>query len=263
MLENRLCGCGVPFRGCPVWGTIFDKAFGGIDQIDPRKMLSLIWKVRTRHFPLLSLPFGKRLLIPRLRDVSGWLQDLYLSIHSSTRNSVIVDSSKVPTYGYVVRLLPTIDLYVVHLVRDSRAVAYSFRRRKLELDTPGYLPQRSPVSVSMLWNGMNMGVEMLLKEFPRRYMLLRYEDFVQKPRESIVEILDFLGVEAPMLPFRADHQVTIEATHTVSGNPDRFRTGRIAIRLDDEWKTKMRRSDKAVVTALTWPLLVKYGYLGG
>jgi hypothetical protein len=48
----------------------------------------------------------------------------------------------------------------------------------------------------------------------------------------------------------------------VSGNPSRFRTGKIELQLDEEWKVKMRGADKNVVTALTAPLLLKYGYLG-
>src|SRR5439155_8900119 len=30
--ENRLCGCGVRFRECPVWRSILDDAFGGVDR---------------------------------------------------------------------------------------------------------------------------------------------------------------------------------------------------------------------------------------
>jgi uncharacterized protein YndB with AHSA1/START domain len=48
----------------------------------------------------------------------------------------------------------------------------------------------------------------------------------------------------------------------VSGNPSRFKTGNIDLRPDEEWKVKMRGADKNVVTALTAPLLLKYGYLG-
>jgi hypothetical protein len=35
----------------------------------------------------------------------------------------------------------------------------------------------------------------------------------------------------------------------------------IELRPDEEWKVKMRGADKNVVTALTAPLLLKYGYL--
>ena len=57
-------------------------------------------------------------------------------------------------------------------------------------------------------------------------------------------------------------EISLSLDHTVSGNPGRFRKGTIELRADEEWKAKMRGADKNVVTALTAPLLLKYGYLG-
>jgi hypothetical protein len=49
-------------------------------------------------------------------------------------------------------------------------------------------------------------------------------------------------------------------SHTVSGNPNRFDTGAVALRQDSEWQNKMNPCDKALVTALTLPLLKHYRY---
>ncbi len=50
--------------------------------------------------------------------------------------------------------------------------------------------------------------------------------------------------------------------HSVGGNPVRFKRGGITLRVDDEWKTQMPFSHKLIVTAITLPLLIAYGYLG-
>ena len=50
------------------------------------------------------------------------------------------------------------------------------------------------------------------------------------------------------------------ASHGLSGNPGRFRSGPIELRQDDGWTTEMPTADRAVVTALTLPLLRTYGY---
>jgi hypothetical protein len=71
-----------------------------------------------------------------------------------------------------------------------------------------------------------------------------------------------LEYEAGSLPIVRGRELSLSVDHTVSGNPSRFRTGNIELRPDEEWKVKMRRADKNVVTALTAPLLLKYGYLG-
>ena len=43
----------------------------------------------------------------------------------------------------------------------------------------------------------------------------------------------------------------------------RFTTGRVPIRYDAAWHTAMRPGNKRTVTALTLPLLMRYGYLRG
>jgi hypothetical protein len=46
----------------------------------------------------------------------------------------------------------------------------------------------------------------------------------------------------------------------VAGNPNRFKTGQVTIRLDDEWTRRMPRTRRLVVRALLWPFLLRYGY---
>ena len=52
----------------------------------------------------------------------------------------------------------------------------------------------------------------------------------------------------------------LAATHSVSGNPNRFGTGEVELRADEEWRRAMRGLDRGMVTALTWPLLLRYRY---
>src|SRR5207245_1394083 len=80
--------------------------------------------------------------------------------------------------------------------------------------------------------------------------------FVRQPRSSVARILDFAGHAADLdAVFSDERTARLAVTHTVAGNPDRLRTGEISVRLDDEWRTKMRRRDRALVTAMTAPLL--------
>jgi hypothetical protein len=43
----------------------------------------------------------------------------------------------------------------------------------------------------------------------------------------------------------------------------RFQTGPVLLRRDDTWRTRLALVDRRRVTALTFPLLRHYGYLGG
>jgi hypothetical protein len=50
--------------------------------------------------------------------------------------------------------------------------------------------------------------------------------------------------------------------HTLGGNPVKFRTGPVQLRLDDEWQTMMDQRHRLLVTGLSWPMIAAYGYLG-
>lgn len=88
---------------------------------------------------------------------------------------------------------------------------------------------------------------------------VQYEQFVASPGQAIKRIVRFANESSP-LPEMGDGYVFMKTHHTVEGNPDRFRTGPVALRPDDEWRLKMRPFDRALVTLLTWPLLLRYGY---
>ena len=259
--ENGLCGCGHPLMGCEVWGEVL--ADDDVAAIDAGEMARIEGGgVRTRHLPLALLPRGRKMLDLRLKRYAGNLDAVYRAIQRTTGARVIVDSSKNPMYGRVLGTVPSIDLYVVHLVRDPRAAAYSWLRKKMQPDRGefGYMDQHAPAKSSVLWTLWNGASGVFWGRTPGRYLRLRYEDFVADPREALTRILEMVGEGGADLPFVSGRAVELGVSHTVAGNPNRFKTGGIELRLDDEWKGKMRIRDRALVTLLTFPLLKRYGY---
>jgi hypothetical protein len=111
----------------------------------------------------------------------------------------------------------------------------------------------------LVWDEWNLAIENVWRRNPDRYMLLRYEDFVQSPRSSVQDVLQFLGEEAES-PFVGEREIAMEVPHTFSGNPDRFQNGTVTIKPDEAWRGNMSVTRQAMVTALTWPGLVRYEY---
>jgi Sulfotransferase family len=263
VIENRLCGCGRPFRECPVWTKVMEEAFGGMDGIDPREMMRLQnLGTRTRHIPLMLTARGDRVLKERLEKLLISYRRLYGAIGSVTGSRVIVDSSKEPAHGYAMSLVPDLDFYVLHLIRDPRAAAYSWLKKKPQpdTDTREHMVQFSPTKSSALWDTWNASAEALWRRTPEKYLRLRYEDFVTDPRRSFERILRLLGEESAEPPLASDREVRLGVSHTVSGNPNRFETGAVELRPDHEWISNMSSRNRALVTALTLPLLPHYGY---
>jgi hypothetical protein len=262
VIENRLCGCGRPFRECPVWTRVMDEAFGGMDEVNAREMMQLQASgTRTRHIPLMLSDRGRRRLAERLEKFLINYRRLYEAMGSITDSRVIVDSSKEPAHGYAMSMVPDLDFYVVHLIRDPRAAAYSWLKKKPQPDSEEieHMVRFSPTKSSALWVSWNASAEALWRHTPDRYLRLRYEDFVAEPRESLKRILGLVGVTAE-LPLAGEREVMLGVSHTVSGNPNRFETGAVELRPDREWISEMNPRDRALVTALTFPLMKRYGY---
>jgi hypothetical protein len=261
---ERICSCGVPFRSCPEWTAVFRQAFGSMDAVDRRALSASSWKF-SMHKRLVAPTMGQTAFPWEREELDtflGALDRLYAAIPQATGSRLIVDASKWPMYGAMVSMLPSVEMYVLHLVRDPRAVAFSWTRSKVR---PGemYIPRQNVLKTTGYWVAVNPAVEQYWNAGANpRYMRMTYESFVQSPRASLERILEFVGASGLTLPLRGERTVMTDATHSVAGNESRAARGELALRLDDEWRRKLPRHHRAVVEALTWPMLVKYGYEG-
>jgi len=195
ILKNRLCGCGIPSRECELWKNIIKTAYGGYENINPDEMVKLMKAgTRTSHLPLMIFPFWKNNLKENLGAYLENLEKLYQAIKDVTSCSVIVDSSKSSGYSSLLGMISSFDLYVVHLVRDPRAVTYSWQRKKSLPDKKEHLQfnNYSVFGSSLRWTVRNLASEVFWKRHKEKYLLFRYEDFIEKPKDSIQKILNFV-----------------------------------------------------------------------
>ncbi|MGF1473511.1 MAG: sulfotransferase [Rubrobacteraceae bacterium] len=257
-IENRLCGCGRPFDECPVWTEVVAEAFpDGVAALEMMRLQAA--GARTRHIPLMLSEKGTEIVTHRLGKWRANTGRLYGALQSVTNSRVIVDSSKEPAYGYALSTVPGVDFRVLHLVRDPRAAAYSWLKKKHQPDSEDreFMHRFSPTKSAALWDTWNTSAETLWRG--GKYLRLHYEDFVYEPRKSFGRILDLLDEDAE-LPLAGEREVMLGISHTVSGNPNRFDTGSVALKPDRAWTKEMNPKDRNLVTALTLPLLYRYGY---
>ena len=258
LVQNRRCGCGVPPRQCETWQAVLTRAFGHGEAPDAERLHRLaLTCTRTRH---LLAHVRRRCEAPA--EYREALARLYRAIRDVTGCRVVVDSTKHPAYASVLGNVPGVDLRVVHVVRDPRAVAYSWIRKKVQLDEarPRYMRSHGALYSAVMWDLLNLTTERLWRRPGAPYLLVRYEDFVRNPRESIERVVDFAGEPEAQLPFRSERSVVLSGNHTISGNPSRFKSGLVEIEPDDEWLVRMRRRDEWVSTGSTLPFLKHFGY---
>lgn len=264
VVEDRRCGCGRPVRSCPVWRAVLWQVFGRLVDVADAERLDALARDRLRAHWLRAIAHARRAGSFDGDEYRGALADLYRAVRDVTGCGVVVDSSKSPVYASLLATVPGIRLHVVHLVRDARAAAFSNRRFRAlpDFGDRRLMPRERPVVTARRWAKNHALCEVLLPGHVDSFTRLRYEDFVDRPVPTLERIMATTGVAAA-LPFTGERTVRLAATHSVSGNPSRFRLGDVTLRLDDEWRNAMSLPDRAVVTTVTWPLLLRHHYVLG
>ena len=260
LAEDALCGCGESFSACPFWDSVGDVAFGGWSSLDAATLVRLRGRVdRIRYLPFL-VTRGPRRYRAALAEYVSFVERLYRAISVVSGDQLIVDSSKDVSTAYLLTRASRLDVRVLHLVRDPRAVAYSWTKHVTKPGTSVEMDRYPPVKTAGWYLVFNALIHALrLWGTPMRF--LRYEDFTRDPEGQIVAVLGFAGDPQLELPFVAGRTLELGAHHSMGGNPMRFQTGAIEVRRDDAWRDKLPISDRRVVTAVTLPLLALYRYV--
>jgi hypothetical protein len=264
--HNVLCACGEPFLKCPFWSKVGERAFGGWERLDVDEVLAMQRSVqRNRFIPAFvaidRLPGFRR----RQEAYSYYLGRLYRGIAEVAGARVVVDGTKIPSGAYMAWRTPGIELRLLHLLRDPRAVAYSWSkvvRRPEVVESDEYLPVYSPLRASGQYDYYHASYE-LLRMLGVVTMRLRYEDFVLDPPGTVAAIARFAGLSPTPddLAFVSAESVEVGVGHSPAGNPMRFANGRLKVRLDDAWRREYEPGPRRTVGLLTSPLLARYGYL--
>jgi UDP-N-acetylglucosamine transferase subunit ALG13 len=260
--DNELCGCGQPFRVCSFWSQVGDVAFGGWDRLDADTAVDLRFSVdRNRYLPMLLRPGLSSRYQRRHQQYLERLSRLYRAIAEVAGASVIIDSSKHASYALLLSRMPSVDLRLLHVVRDSRAVAHAWTKTVARPEAGGIpMPVYGPAKAAVLWDVQNAVIEQLGRTHP--YLRVRYEDFVRAPKDALVDAARLSGVDdvGTVLGMLDGDTLSLGPSHTVAGNPMRFVSGNVTIRSDETWQMDMPTGRRRLVGALTLPLQHHYGY---
>ena len=263
--RNELCGCGERFLSCPFWTEVGQNAFGGWDTVSVEHVLALQRSVdRNRFIPGLASAHATSAFSGRLDEFRQILSMLYAAIRDVAGCDAIIDSSKHVSYAYVLRGTPGIDLRVLHVVRDSPAVAHSWNkvvsRPEGRLGGDPLMTRWTPAKTAGHWVVQNLLAESLAaRSVP--VQRVRYEDFVAEPDRVVRGLTGFaVGTPGAKVPGIAEGLVTLGTHHSVSGNPMRFTTGATQLAADDAWRLGLSARDRRMVELITAPLRYRYGY---
>jgi hypothetical protein len=251
---NNLCGCGRVLTSCPLWSRILTE-LRPPGAAEDEHAATVIGRqrahVRTRHTWRV---LRRGLSCDGVREHANLMAQAYHLIAERTGARVIVDTTKIPGEAALLPHLDGVKPRYAHLVRDPRAVAQSWRHWKQYVYT-------MPASKSTAyWHGFNLACQAIVRRYREESLFLRYEEFIADPAAVIDALLRLCGADPAANPVRG-RVIELRTNHTVTGNPDRFRTGPTLIRdADDAWRDGLPPSAKLATLALSWPAFGRYGY---
>lgn len=259
---NWMCACGLNIAACATWLGIFQKAFGGLENTPVERMRDAVQALLNKRRHGLHVLHPPHRPGPEESYALAQLSLFYRGMAEATGSRVIVDSSKVPLYASWLRDVPGVEVYYLHLVRDPRAVAFSWSREKANMSGrgSGHLPRRSTAQSALRWIGVNQIFRSFGRQHPDRYLFMRYMDFLKDPQGWMDRILSFVGEASAPNPVSASHHVNLPTPHLAFGNPGRFRHGEAVLTPRLEWRTEMPKRDRRLVTALCAPWMLRFGY---
>lgn len=261
--NGHLCGCGAKGTECPSWGAVLARAFPEgpptPDHFQPlmRRLTGPTGLARR------ALRLGAGPAAAELEEMRSAFGALYAAIAAESGRDIIIDSSKNVRLAIMLNGMPGVEIRLVHLIRDSRASAFSWTRvRSYPVGGGVQAPmlRLAPRKTARWWAAATV-LGTLAPITGLRTKRVHYEDLVARPNETVSAIRQWARLPAAAPPVGSAGVAPLGVHHSVSGNPMRFDQGATPIRLDDEWRRAMPGRDKAVVTVLTLPWLLAYRYL--
>jgi hypothetical protein len=256
--QESTCACGKNLLQCEYWNKTLRhlKENHNWDQVQREQNHSDHWK------PFKSYKSNRP--YPHYQQFN---QDLFNSLKRETPElRYFIDSSKTARVNYYrPKSLSQqgFSIKLIHLVRDGRGCMWSLidkgSNRKLERAEKGSV--LFPVARSLFsWNLSNRAALKWKKNYSEDYLEVRYEDFVEKPKESLERIQDFLDIDlSKEIQILATNE-TFPVTHQMAGN--RLRSiKKIQLKADKNWKKNLPPFHRALFNIFSRKLAKQFGYL--
>lgn len=219
--QRNICSCGRSVYNCSFWNKVFTKA-----EIFNRSNIESFYKL-----PIYNnrTNFILRKSSLKEQEFIAVNEDLYQSISDCSGKLFIVDSSEDPCRPEILLKSQNIKIFFVHLIRDGRAVMWSFRRKQVK-----------PLSAIGRWLADNLKIELVkLRNSGMKCLTIYYQDLALQPELCLRRILEMvdLDYEKGMLNFsQVEH-------HQPNGNRMRFQKDS-RIQEDLSWKENLSIKDR-------------------
>ena len=202
--RDEACTCDHGLRDCAVYGRALPAAFpqAGGDGIAAMHRLARAFQKDAARLPDWT---DERSLAGLRRRHAAFLAGLDATLQqvaAVTGAGTFIDTSKAPEFALALGLLPGIELYVLNLVRDPRAVACSWHRKNGSL--------LGTVRSARDWRVRQRRLEGWRPALGARFLTLRYEDLATAPPTEIAMVADWAALPVPGSLFAAQDRALLD-----------------------------------------------------
>ena len=279
-LRRPICTCGkrldvlyvdAPDEACPFWSSVrrewVERTDGDGIQSYPKLQNDFELKRRWSRYGLDPLPrllYEKRRPSAPFRSYARLTRAFFESIRAVSGKPIIVDSSKSPVRAFAFGMIPGIDLYVIHLVRDGRGVITSLRKtfkKDLQAGIMWDHEGKSMWKTIVRWIVLNLVSEWVCIQLgPKRTIRLRHEDFVADPKTALERIGSLIELDLTNVADAAASGEPMRAGHNIGGNRTK-KSGTITLQPNaEEWKTALSPTEQRLSWMSMGWLMRRYGY---
>jgi len=265
------CTCGQSMDTCPVWAHVASiykqQYFRSLSEVDTKIKRSA--RTHLFHFSMLLGAFLPNDRIRRWTMSHAYHQNKLLetgrdlhriidAFRQTTGVEIIVDSSKTAAHlqALIVAKPHDVDLKLIHIVRDGRAVLYSKIKRSEKYKKYGASFKLFPAIFGWCYSNLQiLNTRCFFR--PEDIITLRYEDLCNKKESELRKICRQIGL------IFDDNMVFLssENKHNVGGTSHRFTwNADTPISLDDRYKKGLSVWRRAVFYLIAGVLHKKLGY---
>lgn len=142
---------------------------------------------------------------------------------------------------------------IIHMVRDPRGTGSG------QITT---FKRKDALGVGYLWARYNNNLLELQNLYPEKYFLLKYEDLIQKPEETVQRVCEFL--EIPFHPQMMDYRKEMverfdDYTHAITKKHQSLLQP-IDPKMAEKWRTKLSEKQIAQIEFATYQTASRLGY---
>ncbi len=222
-----------------------------IDDVYVDRPFRLMWKVERK---VVEESFLQQ---PKIKNFNEACNRIRASYNASfKKKNIELFGDKHPIYSNFCRRMMNInpEAKLIHMVRDPRGTGSG------QINT---FKRKDALSVGYLWSRYNKNLLDLKLVYPKNYYLLKYEDLVLRPEETVRSICRFLEIkfDEQMMEYRKstikrfeDYTEAITKKHESLMKP-------IDAKMMEKWKTQLTKKQIEQLEYSTYKVASQLGYV--